>query len=47
MVNPQPALAFTRLLEARTLELDTDCGHLIFDCEGKRVYAAVQRFLAQ
>jgi homoserine O-acetyltransferase len=47
MVNPEPALAFASLLEARTLELDTDCGHLVFDCEGNRVYTAVQRFLAQ
>jgi homoserine O-acetyltransferase len=47
MVNPQPALMFARLLQARTLELDTDCGHLVFDCEGKRVYAAVRRFLGE
>lgn len=47
MVNPQPALAFARLLQARTLELDSDCGHLITNCETQKIDAAVARFLAE
>ena len=47
MVNPTPALAFARLLKARTLELDSDCGHLTPDCESAKVDAAVAKFLAE
>jgi homoserine acetyltransferase len=47
MVNPQPALTFARLLQARTLELDSDCGHLITNCETQKIDAAVARFLAE
>jgi homoserine O-acetyltransferase len=47
MVNPQPALAFARLLQAHTLELDSDCGHLAPDCQAAKVDAAVERYLAQ
>ena len=46
MVNPQPPLAFARLLQAQTLELDSDCGHLITTCENQKIAAAVARFLA-
>jgi homoserine O-acetyltransferase len=45
MVNPQPALAFARLLQARTLELDSDCGHLAPDCQAAKVDEAVERHL--
>jgi homoserine O-acetyltransferase len=47
MVNPQPALAFARLLQAHTLELDSDCGHLAIGCQAAKVNTAVERFLAQ
>ena len=47
MVNPQPALAFARLLQAHTLELDSDCGHLAPDCQAVKVDAAVERHLAE
>jgi homoserine O-acetyltransferase len=47
MVNPAPALAFARLLHARTLPLDSDCGHLVTDCESVKVGAAIAEFLAQ
>ena len=47
MVNPTPALAFARLLKARTLELDSDCGHVAPDCESSKVGAAVAEFLAE
>jgi len=45
MVNPAPALAFARLLHAHTLELDSDCGHLVTDCESSKVGAAIAAFL--
>jgi homoserine O-acetyltransferase len=45
--NPRPSLAFARLLGARTLELDSDCGHLSFQCEGAKIGAAIAEFLAQ
>jgi homoserine O-acetyltransferase len=45
MVNPTPALAFARLMNARTLELDSDCGHVAPDCESAKVAAAVAKFL--
>lgn len=47
MVNPQPALAFARLLQAHTLELDSDCGHVAPDCEAAKVDAAVERLLGE
>lgn len=47
MVNPHPALAFARLLQAHTLELDSDCGHLAPDCQAAKVDAAVERHLAE
>jgi homoserine O-acetyltransferase len=47
MVNPLPALAFARLLQAPTLELDSDCGHLANGCQAAKVDAAVERFLAK
>jgi homoserine O-acetyltransferase len=47
MVNPTPALAFARLLHARTLELDSDCGHVATDCESAKVGAAIAEFLAK
>ncbi len=47
MVNPQPALGFARLLQAHTLELDSDCGHLAPDCQAAKVGAAVERLLAE
>jgi homoserine O-acetyltransferase len=46
VVTPGPALEFARLLRARTLELDSDCGHLAPSCDGVRVNAAVAEFLA-
>jgi homoserine O-acetyltransferase len=47
MVNPTPALAFAPLLKARTLELDSDCGHVAPDCESAKVGTAVAKFLAE
>jgi homoserine O-acetyltransferase/O-succinyltransferase len=45
MVNPQPALDFAALLGAKTLVLNSDCGHLSFGCESAKTYPAVRAFL--
>jgi homoserine O-acetyltransferase len=45
VVTPGPALEFARLLHSRTLELDSDCGHLAPSCDGQRVNQAVAEFL--
>lgn len=47
MVNPAPALAFARSLRARTLELDSACGHLVTSCESAKVGAAITEFLSK
>jgi homoserine O-acetyltransferase len=47
MVNPAPALEFARLVHARTLVLENDCGHLGPGCEMPKVSAAVAEFLEQ
>ena len=47
MVNPIPALRFAQLLHARTLVLDSDCGHLTTGCKGAELAAAVQSFLSE
>ncbi len=45
MVNPGPALAFAPLIHAQTLVLDSDCGHLVSNCEAETVRRAVSDFL--
>jgi homoserine O-acetyltransferase len=47
MVNPRPALQFARFANARTIELDSDCGHLAPSCEAAKIYPAVRKFLAE
>jgi homoserine O-acetyltransferase len=47
MVTPGPALDFAKLLGARTLELNSDCGHVATGCEEPRIAAALARFLAE
>jgi homoserine O-acetyltransferase len=46
-VNPAPVLEFARLLHAKTLELDSDCGHLSPGCESQKVNPAVAEFLGE
>lgn len=46
MVNPKPALDFAPLIGAKTLVLESDCGHLAPGCESDKVYPAVRDFLA-
>ena len=45
VVNPNPAADFARMLHARLLELDSDCGHRAHTCEMKRIGEAVAEFL--
>jgi homoserine O-acetyltransferase len=45
MVNPQPALDFAALIGAKTLVLDSDCGHLSNTCKADVMNPAVREFL--
>ncbi len=47
MVNPHPALDFSKLIKARILELNSDCGHLGTDCEIGKVDESVNKFLSE
>jgi homoserine O-acetyltransferase len=47
MVNPEPALAFAKLVNAEVLTLTGDCGHMATTCEADKTIPAVARFLAQ
>jgi homoserine O-acetyltransferase/O-succinyltransferase len=45
MVNPEPALDFAKLIDAKTFELEGDCGHLATGCESARLNPVVRAFL--
>jgi homoserine O-acetyltransferase len=45
MVNPKPALDFAAQLGAKTLVLDSDCGHLSNNCKAEIMNPAVRAFL--
>jgi homoserine O-acetyltransferase len=45
VVTPGPALEFASLLGAKTLNLESDCGHLATACESRRLNDAVADFL--
>ncbi|MFZ1940476.1 MAG: alpha/beta fold hydrolase [Terracidiphilus sp.] len=45
MVNPQPALDFARLIGAKALVLESDCGHLAVGCEAAKLNPVVRAFL--
>jgi homoserine O-acetyltransferase len=45
VVTPGPATEFARLLGAKLIELDSDCGHLATSCESTQLTAAVSQFL--
>ena len=44
IVNPASALEFAYLINAKTLELDSDCGHLAVGCELEKVSKAIRNF---
>ena len=45
LVNPEPALDFAALLAAKTLVLESDCGHKAVSCESAKLYPVVRAFL--
>jgi len=45
MVNPKPALDFAAMIGAKTLVLESDCGHMAPGCEADKVNPAVRTFL--
>ncbi len=45
VVTPGPATEFAKLLGAKLLELESDCGHLATSCESRRLNDAVSDFL--
>ena len=45
MVNPKPALDFAVQIGAKTLVLESDCGHLSPGCESTKLFPAVRAFL--
>lgn len=47
MVNPGPALDFAKRIGAKTLVLQSDCGHLSPGCEADKMYAVIREFLAE
>lgn len=47
MVTPDTALEFAQAVQAETLVVDGDCGHLVFECDEGKVAAKVRKFLAQ
>ncbi len=47
MVNPDPAIAFAKLIKAERLELSGDCGHMATSCENNTVVAVIRYFLNQ
>ena len=46
-VTPQPALDFAKLLNAKTLVLEGNCGHLAPSCEYQKVNSAIADFLEE
>lgn len=45
VVTPGPATEFAKLIEAKLIELEGDCGHLATSCESRRLNEAVSQFL--
>ena len=45
VVTPGPATEFARLIGAKLVSLDGDCGHLATSCESRRLNEAVTEFL--
>ena len=47
MVNPEPSLAFARLIHAEVIEVAGDCGHNFAACNSEKIGPRTRRFLAQ
>jgi homoserine O-acetyltransferase len=47
VVTPRPAIEFASLLNAKVLNLESECGHLATVCESTHLNAAVAEFLSK
>ncbi|HLK22544.1 MAG TPA: alpha/beta fold hydrolase [Bryobacteraceae bacterium] len=47
VVTPGPATEFAKLLKARFLEIDSNCGHIANGCEAAKLQGAVADFLGR
>jgi homoserine O-acetyltransferase len=47
VVTPGPALEFAKLIKAKLLVLESDCGHLAPSCEAQKVNPVIDEFLKQ
>ena len=47
MVTPGPSFDFAGRVKARTFKMESDCGHLSFQCQAEEVKHAVREFLAE
>jgi homoserine O-acetyltransferase len=47
VVTPQPALRFAKLINAKTVILEGNCGHLATVCESAKVNTEIKAFLAE
>jgi homoserine O-acetyltransferase len=45
MVNPHPAMDFAKLINAKIIELDNNCGHLGVGCEMRKINIVIIKFL--
>jgi len=45
MVTPEPAIQFAALLGAESIEMTSDCGHLITECELEQFNEIIGSFL--
>ena len=45
LVTPDASREFARLTGAQLLELDNDCGHQVFVCEGDSLTQIIRDFL--
>lgn len=45
MVNPKPAFDFAQMIGAKTLVLESDCGHRSTGCETDKLFPAIRNFL--
>ncbi len=47
MVTPEPSFDFAKRVKARAFKMESDCGHLSFQCQADEVKTAVREFLAE
>jgi homoserine O-acetyltransferase len=45
LINPKPGLDFAALIGAKTLLLESDCGHKAVNCDSAKLFPAVRAFL--